>query len=165
MGKPYHCTCLLRNLYAGQQGTVRTGHEITTGSKLRKMSIKTVYCPLAYLTYMQSTSSKMLGWMTHSWTQDRWEKCQQPQIGRWYYPNHKKRKTKEPLDKHKHSSYPPLICPRTDTFRLWCWRRLLRVHWTAGRSILKEINLNVHRKNWSWSWSSNALAIWCEWTL
>ena len=71
MGKPDHCTCLLRNLYAGQQGAVRTGHEIMTGSKLRKVSIKTVYCPLAYLTYMQSTSSKMLGWMTHSWTQDR----------------------------------------------------------------------------------------------
>ena len=34
-------------------------------------------------------------------------------------------------------------CERTDTFELWCWRRLLRVPWTAGRSnqsILKEIN-------------------------
>ena len=32
---------------------------------------------------------------------------------------------------------------RIDTFELWCWRRLLRVPWTAGRSnqsILKEIN-------------------------
>ena len=32
---------------------------------------------------------------------------------------------------------------RTDAFKLWCWRRLLRVPWTAGRSnqsILKEIN-------------------------
>ena len=99
MGKPDHCTCLLRNLYAGQQGAVRTGHEIMTGSKLRKVSIKTVYCPLAYLTYMQSTSSKMLGWMTHSWTQDRWEKYQQPQICRWYHFNGRKwRGTKEPFD-------------------------------------------------------------------
>ena len=34
-------------------------------------------------------------------------------------------------------------CQRTDTFELWCWRRLLRVPWTARRSnqsILKEIN-------------------------
>ena len=34
-------------------------------------------------------------------------------------------------------------CRRTDAFELWCWRRLLRVPWTAGRSnqsILKEIN-------------------------
>ena len=33
MGIPDHLTCLLRNLYAGQEATVRTGHEITTGSK------------------------------------------------------------------------------------------------------------------------------------
>ena len=34
-------------------------------------------------------------------------------------------------------------CRRTDAFELWCWRRLLRVSWTARRSnqsILKEIN-------------------------
>ena len=34
-------------------------------------------------------------------------------------------------------------CQRTDAFKLWFWRRLLRVPWTAGRSnqsILKEIN-------------------------
>ena len=33
--------------------------------------------------------------------------------------------------------------PRIDAFELWCWRRLLRVAWTARRSnqsILKEIN-------------------------
>ena len=33
--------------------------------------------------------------------------------------------------------------PRTDAFKLWCWRRLLRVPWTArqsNQSILKEIN-------------------------
>ena len=33
MGIPDHLTCLLRNLYAGQEGTVRTGHGTTTGSK------------------------------------------------------------------------------------------------------------------------------------
>ena len=35
-------------------------------------------------------------------------------------------------------------CRRIDTFELWCWRRLLRVPWTAKRSnqsVLKEINL------------------------
>ena len=34
-------------------------------------------------------------------------------------------------------------CQRIDAFELWCWRRLLIVPWTAGRSnqsILKEIN-------------------------
>ena len=37
-------------------------------------------------------------------------------------------------------------CRRTDAFQLWCWRRLLRVPWTARRSnqsILKEINPGI----------------------
>ena len=36
-----------------------------TGSKLGKEYLKAVYCHSAYLTYTQSTSCKMLGWMTH----------------------------------------------------------------------------------------------------
>ena len=36
-----------------------------TGSKLGKQYVKAVYCHPAYLTYMQSTSCEMLGWMTH----------------------------------------------------------------------------------------------------
>ena len=37
-------------------------------------------------------------------------------------------------------------CQRIDAFELWCWRRLLRVHWTARRSnqsILKEISPGI----------------------
>ena len=55
-------------------------------------------------------------------------------------------------------------CQRIDAFELWCWRRLLRVPWTARRShqsILKEINLD-HWNDWCWSWSSSTLAAWCE---
>ena len=55
MGIPDHLTCLLRNLYAGQEATVRTGDEQQTGSKSGKEYVKTVYCHPAYLTYMQST--------------------------------------------------------------------------------------------------------------
>ena len=54
---------------------------------------------------------------------------------------------------------------RIDAFELWCWRRLLRVPWTARRSnqsILKEIVQGVHWKDWCWSWNSNTLATWCE---
>ena len=61
MGIPDHLTCLLRNLYAGQEATVRTGHGTT--DKLGKEYIKAVYHQLAYLTYTQSTSCKMPGWM------------------------------------------------------------------------------------------------------
>ena len=56
MGIPDHLTCLLRNLYAGQEATVRTGHGTTDGSKQEKEYVKDVYCHPAYLTYMQSTS-------------------------------------------------------------------------------------------------------------
>ena len=44
---------------------------------------------------------------------------------------------------------------RIDAFELWCWRRLLRVPWTArsNQSILKEIVLNIHWKDWCWSWN------------
>ena len=56
MGIPDHLTCLLRNLYAGQEATVRTGHGQQTGSKPGKEYVKVVYCHPAYLTYMQSTS-------------------------------------------------------------------------------------------------------------
>ena len=56
-------------------------------------------------------------------------------------------------------------CSRIDAFKLWCWRRLLRVPWTARRSnqsILKEISPGVHLKDWCWSWNSNNLATWCK---
>ena len=55
-------------------------------------------------------------------------------------------------------------CRRIDTFELWCWRRLLRVTWTARRSnqlILEEINPE-YSLGWCWSWSSNTLATWCK---
>ena len=65
MGIPDHLTCLMRNLYAGQGATVRTGHGTTGWLQIGKDYIKTVYCYPAYLTYMQSTSCKTLGWMKH----------------------------------------------------------------------------------------------------
>ena len=64
MGIPDHLTCLLRNLYAGQEAKLELDME-QTGSKLRKEYVKAVYCHHAYLTYMQSTSWEMLGWKKH----------------------------------------------------------------------------------------------------
>ena len=51
-----HLTCLLRNLYAGQTATVRTGHGTTDWFQIGKGYVKAVYCHPAYLTSMQSTS-------------------------------------------------------------------------------------------------------------
>ena len=56
MGIPDHLTCLLRNLCAGQEATVKLDMEQQTCSKLGKQHVKAVYCHPAYLTSMQSTS-------------------------------------------------------------------------------------------------------------
>ena len=56
-------------------------------------------------------------------------------------------------------------CQRIDAFELWCWRRLLKVPWTARRSsqsILKEINLEYSLEELMLSWSSSNLVIWRE---
>ena len=73
---PDHLTCLLRNLYAGQEATVRTRHETTDWFQIGKEYIKAVYCHPAYLTHMQSTSCEMPGWMKLKFYQDFWEKYQ-----------------------------------------------------------------------------------------
>ena len=65
MGIPDHLTCLLRNMYAGPEITVRLDMEKWTGSKLGKEYVKAVYCHPADLTYMQSTSCKMSDWIKH----------------------------------------------------------------------------------------------------
>ena len=64
-GIPDHLTCLLRNLYAGQEEQLDLDMEKQIGSKLGKEYVKAVYCNPAYLTYMQSTSKEMLDWMRH----------------------------------------------------------------------------------------------------
>ena len=54
---------------------------------------------------------------------------------------------------------------RIDAFELWCWRRLLRVPWTArtsNQSILKEISPEYSLEGLIWSWNSNTLAPWCK---
>ena len=65
MGIPDHLTCPLRNLYAGQEATVRTGRETMNWFKLGKEYIKAIYYHPFNLTYMQSISCEILGWMKH----------------------------------------------------------------------------------------------------
>ena len=54
---------------------------------------------------------------------------------------------------------------KIDAFELWCWRRVLRVSWTARRSnqsILKEISPVCSLKDWYWSWNSSTFTTSCE---
>ena len=63
MGILAHLTCLLKNLYADKKQQLELDMEQRTGSNLGKEYVKAVYCHPVYLTYMQSTSCEMLGWM------------------------------------------------------------------------------------------------------
>ena len=53
---PDHLTCLLRNLYASQEATVRTGHKTMDWFQIGKGVRQGCICHPACLTYMQSTS-------------------------------------------------------------------------------------------------------------
>ena len=71
-----------------------------TSSKLGKKYIKAIYFHPACLTYTQSTSCKMLGYMNYKLESDCQDKYQQPQIYWWCHSNGRKlRGTKQPLDK------------------------------------------------------------------
>ena len=54
-----------KSVLQGKKQQLELDMEQQTGSKLGKEYIKSVYCHPAYLTYMQSTSCKMPGWMKH----------------------------------------------------------------------------------------------------
>ena len=89
MGIPEHLTCLLRNLYAGQETTVRTGHGTTDWSQIGK-EVRQV-C-------ISSPCLFMLGWMK----QQAGNKIFRRNISNLSYADHpfgrKERGTKEPLD-------------------------------------------------------------------
>ena len=66
MGIPNHLPCHLRNLYAGQEATLRTGHGTTDWFQIGKgVRQGCMSCHPAFLTCIQSTSYEMLGWMKH----------------------------------------------------------------------------------------------------
>ena len=65
MGIPDHLTCLLRNLYAGQEATVRTRHVTTDCFQIGKGVCQgCILSPCLFNVYA-STSSEILGWMKH----------------------------------------------------------------------------------------------------
>ena len=62
---PNHLTCLLRNLYTNQEATGRTRHGTTDWFQIGQGVDQGLYCHPDYITYMQSTSCKIPGWMKH----------------------------------------------------------------------------------------------------
>ena len=68
--------CLLASCMQVKKQQLEPDMEQQTGSKLGKEYVKAVYCHLAYLTYMQNTTCKMLDWVKHKCNQDCQEKYQ-----------------------------------------------------------------------------------------
>ena len=59
----------------------------------------------------------------------------------------------------------PFIAYSYHAFLFWCWRRLLRIPWTAkisNQSSQRKSTLNILWKDWCWSWNSNTLAARCK---
>ena len=79
MGIPDHLTCLIRNLYAGQEATVRTGHGTTDwfqiGKGLCQGCILSPCLLNLYAEYIMQNEKHWAGWST-SWNQDFREKYQ-----------------------------------------------------------------------------------------
>ena len=65
MRKPDHFTCLLRNVYAGPEATVRTGHRTMDWFQIGKGVLQGCVLSPAYLNYMKSTSCEMPDWIEH----------------------------------------------------------------------------------------------------
>ena len=65
MGVPVHLICLLRNLYAGQEATVRTEHGTTDWFQIGKGVCQGCILSPCLFNLMQSTSCKMPFWMKH----------------------------------------------------------------------------------------------------
>ena len=66
MGIPDHVICLLRNLNAGQEATVRNGHGTTDWFQIGKGVYQScILSPCLFNLYGQSTSCEMPGWMKH----------------------------------------------------------------------------------------------------
>ena len=100
MGVPDQLTCLLINLFAGQEANVRIGHEAMDWFKIRKrVGQGCILLPCLFNLYAEYIIQNAGdGWIT-SWNQDWWEKYQLPQIRSWYHCNGRtQRGTKEPLD-------------------------------------------------------------------
>ena len=86
MGIPDHLTCLLRNLYAGDEATVRTGHGPTDWFQIGKgVRQGCILSPCLLNLYAEYIEKCWTGRST-SWNQDCQEKSQSPQICRWHHP-------------------------------------------------------------------------------
>ena len=147
MGIPEHLTCLLRNLYAGQEATVRTPHGITDwfqiGNGMHQVCMLSPCLFNLYAEYIMQNAEL-----------DEAQagiKIARRNINNLRYADDTTL-VAESEELVKAMVFPVVMygCRSwtikkaehriTDAFELWCWRRPLRLPWTANQSILKEIS-------------------------
>ena len=119
MGIPDHPTCLLRNLYAGQEATFRNKHGTKDWFQIRKGVHQG--CMLSSCLFNLYAEYIMLNAGLDE---------SQARI----------KITRRNINKLRYADNTTLMA------ELWCWKRLLRVPWTARRSnqtILKEISPGI----------------------
>ena len=103
---PDQLTCFLRNLYADQEATVRTGHGTAGWFQIGKGVRQGIYCHPAYLTYMQRTSWEMPGWMKHKLKPRFQGEISITSDMHMTPPSwQKERRTKEPLDESERGEW------------------------------------------------------------
>ena len=73
---PDHLICLLRNLYTGQEGTVRTGHGTDYFQIGKGVCQGCILSPCLFNLYAEYIMRKCWTGRNTSWNQDCWEKCQ-----------------------------------------------------------------------------------------
>ena len=102
MGVPDHFTCLLKNLYVGQEAKIRTRHWTTDWFKIGKGVWQG--CILSPCLF-NLNAEYIIRNVGHKLESRFPGKCQQPQTCRWYHPSCRKwRGTKEPLERVKEES-------------------------------------------------------------
>ena len=101
-----HLTCLLRNLYAGQEATVRTGYGTTDWFQIRKgLCQACILSPCLFILYAE-TSCEMLGWMKHKLESRLPGEISIPQISIWHHTYGRKwRRTKELHDESERGEW------------------------------------------------------------
>ena len=116
--------------------------EQQTGSKLGKEYVQAIYCHPAYLTYMQSTSFKMPGWMKHKLE----SRCS------WHHLYGRKwRRTKKPLDERERGEWKS--CLKTQHFRkLRSWHLVMANRWGISDRLYFS-GLPNHCRWWLQPWN------------
>ena len=147
MGISDHLTCLLRNLYAGHS------YNWSHNNRLVPNWEKSVYCHPVYLTYMQSTSCKMLDWMKHKLESRLQGKYQEPQICRWHHPYGRKwRGTKKPLDEDEEEREKIGLKLNIQKTKIMASGSI--TSWQIEGETVETVTDSIFRGLWTWVWAS-----------